>query len=229
MIGNFVRVLLLLNVVLALLVFFCQVLEVTLFPDTLASEELHSGGEFIFVLTYALSALLSLPLFWLTGVLFLVWFHRAYKNLFAFNVQGLRTTPGWAVLLWFVPFLAFYYPFRSIQEIHNGSDPDLEEGRTRFSDTSFSPLFVIWWGLWVLTSIVGNITFRASWQAESDATVRMLTFVEIFVAPFLIICGWLAYEIVTEITRRQELVGGQMVKANPPAPPSFGELQNENI
>ena len=156
-----------------------------------------------------------------SAVFFLIWFFRSYRNLSAFNVQSLNHSPTSATVYWFVPLLCFYFPFRAMNEIYHGSDPDIDPEFTRFSDTSTAPLHGIWWSTWVIASIVGNITFRVSLQAESQKVVNIIEWIDIVMLPVWMICAWCAYEIVREITNRQEELGQLPENELPPEPPSF--------
>ncbi len=45
-----------------------------------------------------------------TAVVFLMWTYRAYKNLPALGGKQLVSTPGMAIVWWFVPLVNFYNP-----------------------------------------------------------------------------------------------------------------------
>ena len=51
-----------------------------------------------------------------TGVAFLVWFSRAYRNLDALDLPR-RYGTGWAIGGWFVPFLNFARPKQVADDI----------------------------------------------------------------------------------------------------------------
>jgi hypothetical protein len=57
------------------------------------------------------------------SILFLIWFHRAYKNLRPLGAVNLTYSPGWAVGGFFVPFLNLVRPFQVMREIWKASDP----------------------------------------------------------------------------------------------------------
>src|SRR5689334_7274535 len=51
-----------------------------------------------------------------TAVAFLIWFHRAHKNLPALGARELKYTPGWAVGGFFVPLLNLVRPADVMRE-----------------------------------------------------------------------------------------------------------------
>lgn len=61
--------------------------------------------------------------FFVTAIIFMTWFHRAYANLEPLGNPSLTFTPGWAVGCWFVPILNLYRPLQIAQEIWGKSDP----------------------------------------------------------------------------------------------------------
>lgn len=228
-IGNAVRVLLITGIVINGAMLMMSLAELSFFPGVFESEAELSSGELIFGLVYFGVAMLTVFVFIGTAVTFLIWMHRSYSNLFAFNVQKPQTTPGWVVGHWFIPLIAYYYPLRSMNEIYHGSDPDLPSDATRFGDSSTTFYHGSWWGFWVVLSIVGNITFRLSMRSESPKVLEIVEYVDLFTTPFWMVCGWLAYEVVTEITKRQEIVGSQLVSNLPPPPPSNSEFHDGSV
>lgn len=58
------------------------------------------------------------------AIVWLIWQHRAQKNLEGLGATWLRFTPGWAVGWWFVPFANLVKPFQTMRELWKASgDP----------------------------------------------------------------------------------------------------------
>ena len=53
----------------------------------------------------------------ITGIIYLMWLHRAYQNLPALGVTKLDATPGWAVGYYFIPILNLFRPYQTMVEI----------------------------------------------------------------------------------------------------------------
>lgn len=119
-------------------------------------------------LRQGLVGVLSLAVSLGTGVVFLIWFHRAHANLPALGGRRLKYSPGWAVGGFFVPFLNFVRPAQVMTEIWHGSDPEGLERDTALHGPSArnkleAPLqVVLWWGLHVGAGIIAYIGLRGS-------------------------------------------------------------------
>jgi len=71
----------------------------------------------------ALVGLGQMAVYFATVVAFLMWMHRAHRNLPALGAQNLKYSPGWAVGGWFVPFLNLVRPYQVMGEIWRESKP----------------------------------------------------------------------------------------------------------
>jgi hypothetical protein len=89
----------------------------------------------------------------ITLVLVAKWIYRASANVFA-SGRRLDTSPPWAVGWYFIPVANLWKPYQAMAEI------------VRATVTSSSRLPMgLWWGLWLATSISGNISFRLNLRA----------------------------------------------------------------
>jgi hypothetical protein len=99
-------------------------------------------------------AVISGPIAAATGVVFVVWFHRAYWNLSRLGIFGLRYGSGWSIGAWFVPILNLFRPKGIADDIWRGSDVELpvESPLPRRQ----APLtFAVWWLSFILSALVG--------------------------------------------------------------------------
>lgn len=80
------------------------------------------------------------------------WIYRVDANAHAIG-REMSITPGWAVGWYFVPFANLVMPYQAMREAWDSSHEaaGLEEER----DTLLLPS---WWGLWLVTNIVSNIS-----------------------------------------------------------------------
>ncbi|MDH3493190.1 MAG: DUF4328 domain-containing protein [Acidobacteriota bacterium] len=210
---------------------FLGIFEKLYFPGiwNAGPDDAMGDAEALFVIAYLLIAVLSATIFAVTIGFFLVWIKRSYRNLSFFGVQALNSTPGWAVGYWFIPILSFYYPLKIVNEIYHGSDPEIEPADIRVSDDSTPLMHGIWWALWVVGSIAGNISLRISLSSENASMIEIAEIADLALLPLWMACAWFAYSVVSEITRRQEIVGNAQAEFSPPAPPTFGDYQNESL
>jgi hypothetical protein len=85
-------------------------------------------------------------LYVLTGILFLKWVYRAYRNLRAFSDAQMKRTPEWAAWSYFIPIASLFVPPASMEEIWAASHKSGSGGLT-----------ALWW----LLVIVSNVLVRA--------------------------------------------------------------------
>lgn len=105
-------------------------------------------------------AIVFLIAYIISAVTFIQWFRRAYFNLHTL-VKGLSNTEGWAAGAWFVPIVSLFKPYQIMSEMSEKTKGlikkhDLNSG---FNDNSSSSVG-IWWALFIINNIVGQIIFR---------------------------------------------------------------------
>lgn len=84
----------------------------------------------------------------ITGIVFLVWLHRAYGNLTLIGAPGGRTA-GWVIACWFIPIVGFVVPQFVIGELWGKSQIDDHTGKL----PRVPPLVNLWWltfMLWIV-------------------------------------------------------------------------------
>jgi hypothetical protein len=138
-----------------------------------------------------------------TYVSFLMWIHRAHRNLPSLGAEGLEHTPGWAVGSWFIPIANLWRPFQVTTEIWKASDPNIgtSDGR-RWKLAAGSTLLGTWWAAWVAASLVSRFSSRMS--DETPQGVLDATYAFLFAELLTIAAGLLAILVVRSITQRQE-------------------------
>jgi hypothetical protein len=100
-----------------------------------------------------------------TGVFFLFWFHRVYRNLPALGGDR-RYGTGWAIGSWFVPFLNVWRPKQIVNDIWRESGPrTTDEYGTKDERNNVPNLFLLWWLAWLLMGTLYWIATRTSWSA----------------------------------------------------------------
>lgn len=101
-----------------------------------------------------------------SGVFVARWIYRANANAHTLS-DAMTISPGWSVGFLFVPIASLFKPFQALRETWQASlSPE-------YPDSVPVPAVMRWWwGLWVLTNILGNVSFRLSLNAKtiSDLT-----------------------------------------------------------
>jgi hypothetical protein len=164
-------------------------------PELVSNDSRQQALAILYLLCYAA-----------TGVVFLVWFYRAYANLAPLGARHLKQTPGWAVGVWFLPILNFYRPVQVAQEIWRNSDPaavdddndDLDSG-----DSPNSTLVGFWWAAWLVDMVVNRISSQMSLKIESPSTLKYATIADMWSQGTGILAATLAIAVVHAIQNRQ--------------------------
>lgn len=100
------------------------------------------------------SAVLYLLAFVVSGFLILKWTYRVNRNAHAF-ASGLSTSPPWSVGWYFIPFASLWKPYQALSETWRAS---AAPERWRSGETP--SLFPWWWGLWIASNVLGNLSWR---------------------------------------------------------------------
>ena len=155
--------------------------------------------------------------FIVTGIAFLAWFHRAYRNLPRLKVWTLRYDFGWAVGGWLIPVFNFVRPKQLANDVWRGSEP--VPGPKRLEDHPSVPAIVhVWWGVWVIANLL--------WTAEAWIGDEVQTLPEQKAATILSMCtlavsfvaAALAIVVVRKLTKRQTRAIETIIAEGPPPP-----------
>jgi hypothetical protein len=134
----------------------------------------------------AVVGLAQLGLFIALAVIFLMWVHRANKNLRALSGESLKFTPGWCVGWFFIPVANLFKPYQAVKEIwtvSHGARPD--DGSTGVApprDGAATPrrghaLVGWWWGSFLLTNALGQAAWRSSMSVTDVGDYRTSTLI----------------------------------------------------
>jgi len=146
----------------------------------------------------ALSGVLTLLAFFATAVPFLMWIHRANRNARALGAQGMRFTPGWSVGWFFVPLLSLWKPYQAVKEIWQASHNPYSWDRQ-----DMAPAVGRWWGLWLVSNLLGQLTIRLSLHAEASSALFSSTVLGLLTAATNVALCLAAVRLVSAIYLKQ--------------------------
>jgi hypothetical protein len=129
-----------------------------------------------------------------TAVFYLRWFKCAYANVERLGGER-RYGTGWAVGAWFVPILSLWRPKQIADDIWKASNRD--------GDTAVSPVVRVWWGAWLLASVIGNMTLRFTFSADTPDELQGAAAANIAAVVLEFVAALLAIWVVRAITTRQ--------------------------
>jgi hypothetical protein len=162
---SWVRYMLYAQVVVALIAIGSNFLEYQLLSDyqngvytsqelAVADGEASDQRQRVIGLTY-------LAVFIISGFLILRWIHNSNFNARQLGAKEMEFTPSWSIGYYFIPILALWKPYQAMKKIwkvsHNPSN---------WQSENVSSLLWVWWFLWILTNILGQVIFRMSIAAN---------------------------------------------------------------
>jgi Domain of unknown function (DUF4328) len=209
-----------------------QVTNITLFDGLSELTGSTTKTSPVFTLIVGFFSLALILISYSTNIVFLVWQHRAAKNLRALNENASTHTPGWHVGWWFVPFASLIMPLRWISELANGSKPESVSDETYVADQSPSNLTGFWWFFYLFSTIVaiGNGFFAITLTKNPENWQYYLISLVVFECLY-ITAAILVVLIVRNIDSDQEasskLVGNKAKHQSPPPPPIFNNETND--
>lgn len=107
-----------------------------------------------------------LILYLISAITFIQWFRRAYFNLHT-RVNNLTYEEGWAAGAWFVPIVNLFRPFQIMKEMYNETCRILGTDNTNIAKPLTTNALGIWWTLWIISGVLGQVVFRLSRHAET--------------------------------------------------------------
>ena len=168
---------------------FVQVQAGQMSPDQVATNDPIQG----------IVGLLQSGLGIVTGITFLKWIYRAYKNIQGFGAEGLRFSPGWAVGYYFIPILCLIRPVQVMGEIWRASDDP-----RNWSQRPGSWVISSWWTLFLLYYAVTQVSLAIAIQASTNDQWTLAAVLAIAGDFFSIPLSITALRLVTEVYRRQK-------------------------
>ena len=199
--ANIVKICLIVGAIVSGLMLLGESISLAIPPLSDNQEIGDNPMGFAITMLLLLIALPTVLVYVATVIFFCVWLYRSYDNLPAFGTpkRSLDHSAGWAVGSFFVPFINLVVPYRAVKEVWQKSIP-MDE--VILSAPSPPAAFPMWWMFWLLSSFVGNISFRLSFNEGVPENIA--TMVSIVASALSIIAAILAYTVVNEIDQRQE-------------------------
>jgi hypothetical protein len=176
-------------------------LEIDLLERAIAGETITDAEADANDVRQGLIALLRTAMFIGTVIVFLLWSHRAHRNLPALGAANLRFKPRDAVIYFFIPIMNLFRPYQVMKEIWYASHPTAElpkNGRPSIAVLGW------WWGLFLYSNWIAGRAFRLSWGAETLSELKRASGASLFSDLMDIPAAVLAIALVHMVNRRQE-------------------------
>jgi hypothetical protein len=127
-------------------------------------------------------------------VLVAMWIYRAHANLKFTRAEEPMTAPSWAVGWYFIPIANLVKPFRAMRQLWTRSGTPAITGQQ-------ASVLNIWWGAWILGSILSNPSALRSNAAD---TVQISLWLAMISDGLMMVAAWLLAKIIAAITEAQE-------------------------
>jgi hypothetical protein len=145
--------------------------------------------------------LASIPAFVaLIGCFILVgrWIYRTNANAHLLS-DDMTITPGWSIGWFFVPFANLVKPYEGVKETwqashHAGGLPDQAE----------SALLPWWWGLWLVTNILSNVTAMFGGGLDEPMTEGLI-YLDLVTAALNVLLCLILIRLMRRLARVQTL------------------------
>ncbi|MFJ5553311.1 DUF4328 domain-containing protein [Streptomyces sp. NPDC093225] len=141
-----------------------------------------------------------------TGIVFIVWFHRVRTNAEVFAPGADKRKRGWAIGGWFVPIANLWIPYRIAVDTWGSSTPFEADGSYRRV-----PLTAVnfWWGVFVLSTLVGRYASRVYGHAETADALHSAATTMLFSDALDVVAAVLAVLFVRKLTAMQHAKAAQ--------------------
>lgn len=103
----------------------------------------------------------------LTSVAYLMWLHRAYRNLPALGARGLKHSPRSAVLWWVCPVAHIFMPYLVVSEVWRASNPESYRHPHGWRHAPTSWALAFWWAAWLAIQTAPRFVTMLYRSAES--------------------------------------------------------------
>ena len=156
-------------------------------------------------------------------IIFLRWTYKSSQITHLSGAQDLRFSPGWSVGWYFIPVASFWKPFQAFKQIYQVSIQI-----TDWQNVSIPSSLRWWWGLFILSSIIGNILTRVYFGVGFNSDLgfddlKSIYILEVISYSIDIACILILIKIVKEISQRYNSDDFQAVLAGKPPEESSSE------
>lgn len=133
----------------------------------------------------------------IAAILSLRWIYRANSNAHCLSAN-MSMSPGWNVGWFFIPIATWWKPFEGIRETWNVTmSPDNP-------DSVECPAFLTqWWAFWLLTSILGTLSFRVQIRSTTIGGAMAADWLDIASSITLVPATYFFLVVVQKLTAEQ--------------------------
>lgn len=162
------------------------------------------GGFPITVIATATLVLVDLAIQLGLVVMFPLWVYRARANLSAMGLAGLRYSPIWSALSFFVPLVGLFVPFLAVRQLYNRSI-----GEGEYQADTVAPDVTSWWACYVSGTLVAAYlaaveVFNLNGMVFIVTPAIVTNIITVFDSLLLLGAALFLWRIVGTVTRAQQ-------------------------
>ncbi|HYS00135.1 MAG TPA: DUF4328 domain-containing protein [Gemmatimonadales bacterium] len=162
------------------------------------------------IATMRLAALLG------TGIVWLIWLRRAYRNLALVGSKRSRFTPRQAVAYWFIPLVNLVRAYQVMKDLWLRSD-SLND-RDAYDDLPAPALLSGWWGASLTWGVLQPVVASTVRNARTALELTNITDVALVGSAVGIVAAVLAIRVVRGIDQRQQCFSSSAPDLPTPSP-----------
>lgn len=147
----------------------------------------------------------------IAAIVFIVWFHRLYKNISSLAMAPLRYGTGWAIGGWFVPIWTLFRPKQIMNDIWRASDDEDGYRPGSFEGRPVHPLIDIWWAMFLVSSWIGRIALRSLFQEDTIEDFIASSRAFLAADSFDVLLSAITIAVVVKVASRQRTHAAQVL------------------
>lgn len=137
-----------------------------------------------------------------TAVFFIMWFRRAYNNLFIAGARFLPYKEGWAAGGWFVPIVNWFYPYRIMNSIWVETPAAVRKVGEQYERPTDGNVGW-WWTFWLIGNIVASIETQVILRSGVSIYEPGVIVLDLISDSALIIAAWLGLRLIRRISEME--------------------------
>lgn len=171
---------------------------------TISAYQAGTAGHADLVSVDTVSGAVAIPVLLINLIAIVLiarWIYRVNKNAHTLS-SGMEMSPGANVGWFFVPIATWWKPFQGVSQSWRASvspsDPD---------NVDIPGWMRLWWGCWIITTILNNIAFRLSLNAKTLEDFQATSWLDLVILPFDLAAAATLFVLVTRLSQIQHDAG----------------------
>lgn len=148
------------------------------------------------------------------GVLFIMWFRRAYVNAGSISDRKLKHDDSWTIWGFVVPIISLWYPYSIATEINEKMDRFLVTNKKGDIPATIGWVIGLWWTFYIIKNVVANIAFRLILKEDTISELITSSQVYIFSDLFDILAALVTVMMILKMSEKEKTVKKAVAEIN---------------